>query len=1566
MKRIITTLLTMLLLCLCTAFTVSAQDNGVMFSFSYAEKNNGIVDKKQTALLEKATVDGIQALKITPTPATAQSNEVRIDCYSLSYDSKQLKDAKYIAVMYRYDGEADLDQSMAMHLFKSGGALTSAMTVYSAKIKGGEWQLAVFDISAISDILDLSADKKFTQFHFWPYGKDTAATSMTSGQVMYIGDIMFCNKAPTGIKLPELSTPRAPQTSAESSAPTKAPSLPGAPSEILATENGYMFGFTYAEKHNGIVDKKQTATLDPVTVDGKTALQIVPTPDTALSNEIRIDCYTLSYTPQQLYGAKYMTVEYKYTGSSDFDRPMTVQLFKTDGALKSSMMLTSKNKIKCGDWAMAVFDVSAISANLDFSEDKKFSQFHFWPYGRDTRVSELTVNQAIYIGDITFHSKAPEGSGIVEKPSEPLLGDENGFLVGFNYQDENNGIVDGKKTAVLEKVTENGEKALKIVPSPDTALASQIALDCYNLDFTQNEIANARYMAIKYKYIAPADAKTSRMTVRIFGGSSRAIISTIEVEALSETKVGEWTVAMFDVSAIGRLLNKSNPMAIMSQFHFYPFGKFADVYAMNGDYTMYVSDIGFYTVNPDPTIRYTVAFKKGHPEAVGENPEILTLKRGDKYTIPEMPYSLTGGTFLGWKSSTDGKLYMPGEQMTLPDANVVYSAQFSVARQTDMPYKALDFTVYNDGSVNKLDNITVTEERFMGKNVVKIAPVIGSTSAGKNAVVDGYSYAQADIDLGVYKYLVITYYLEGEMPNETKIYANILKGGVLTKNYGALSAEKLTPGKWNFALLDFSGTKDLLVPNLDAHILSQMHLYVFDGTKPAEMTGNEALYINSLMFFKEKPELFVHESYMKGYDGGVFKPQGNMTRAEACTIVARLAAGSDELVPNDKTTAFADVASDKWYYKYVSYVESLGYLGSYSGNFEPDKPITRAEFVELVYNMGLLRDSGKNGVFTDVAQDHPRATVIAAAGKAGLVNGYDNGDGTFSFRPDNTISRAEVVKVINNAYQRSITKDQISEEAKYSFADVDGDFWAYADIMEATIAHVEGKNGWIFCMVSPYTVFGKTNENLDYAAGEAYLTQLDGKSEEKKNAVINTPNMDVSAFGGKKYYISNNGNDENDGLTPETAWKTIGRMVKGYTAMKAGDVVLFERGGLWRERFSSKSGITYTAYGTGVKPMLYGSPENGANASMWTLLDGTTNIWVYGNKLPDVGAIMIDGGKIVGLKELPDLSGNVFYTRNTGKAKLFDVRAELDENYEFFSEIPSTAKTSAGKLYFRCDEGNPGELFSQIEFNTTGSVIANGDATDTHFDNLCIMYTGTHGISSHSTNNMTVTNCEIAYIGGAIMSYDTNGRASRLGNGIEIYGSAKGFTVHNNYIRQCYDAGATHQYSSGGTENISMNDIVYSDNIIEDCIYSIEYFNGVSENDASIRDGRNIAIRNNILRRAGYGWGNQRPDANVCAHIKSWTHNNECDPGTFVIENNIFDRSSSKLVQTVAAYDAWCPVYNGNTYIQYIDGGLCEYKSLDLDFNCYAEQAVKYELCDDAANVFFLPGTYKYNGYLSR
>ena len=105
------------------------------------------------------------------------------------------------------------------------------------------------------------------------------------------------------------------------------------------------------------------------------------------------------------------------------------------------------------------------------------------------------------------------------------------------------------------------------------------------------------------------------------------------------------------------------------------------------------------------------------------------------------------------------------------------------------------------------------------------------------------------------------------------------------------------------------------------------------------------------------------------------------------------------------------------------------------------------------------------------------------------------------------------------------------------------------------------------------------------------------------------------------------------------------------------------------------------------------------------------------------------------------------------------------------------------------------------------------------------------------------------------------------------------------------------------------------------------------DNGKAVRDGKNLLIKDNILRRAGYGWGNQRPDKNESAHIKSWNMRNEYTKGTYIIENNVFDRSSWRLTQTLATYDAWCPIYRNNTYVQYIDGGLSQYKAFDLTFD---------------------------------
>ncbi len=241
---------------------------------------------------------------------------------------------------------------------------------------------------------------------------------------------------------------------------------------------------------------------------------------------------------------------------------------------------------------------------------------------------------------------------------------------------------------------------------------------------------------------------------------------------------------------------------------------------------------------------------------------------------------------------------------------------------------------------------------------------------------------------------------------------------------------------------------------------------IFEETKPGTNFRIKGFFLsgdeqnNGVKLLPQGEERKEYTAFIKGYDDGTFRPGGTMTRAEAVTIVARLCAGGDALVPTDKKTAFTDVASH-WGKNYISYVESLGYLKSYSGAFLPDQSITRAEFVELVYNMGLLKDAGKPSVFTDVASTHPRYNVITASAKAGLVNGYDNGDGTFSFKPDNTITRAEVVTVVNRALGNEANIEYLPSDLQMSFSDIDKSHWAYANVAEATVTHAKRGNEWI-------------------------------------------------------------------------------------------------------------------------------------------------------------------------------------------------------------------------------------------------------------------------------------------------------------------------------------------------------------------------------------------------------------------------------------------------------------------------------------------------------------------------
>ena len=97
-------------------------------------------------------------------------------------------------------------------------------------------------------------------------------------------------------------------------------------------------------------------------------------------------------------------------------------------------------------------------------------------------------------------------------------------------------------------------------------------------------------------------------------------------------------------------------------------------------------------------------------------------------------------------------------------------------------------------------------------------------------------------------------------------------------------------------------------------------------------------------------------------------------------------------------------------------------------------------------------------------------------------------------------------------------------------------------------------------------------------------------------------------------------------------------------------------------------------------------------------------------------------------------------------------------------------------------------------------------------------------------------------------------------------------------------------------------------------MYSIEYFLEKTQGDTESAMS-NVVMQGNILRRSGYGWGQQRYNPYTPAHIKGWNYENTARG--FVIEDNVFDRAAYRIIHTVSLDDESRPEMYDNTYIQY-------------------------------------------------
>ncbi|MBR6777218.1 MAG: right-handed parallel beta-helix repeat-containing protein, partial [Clostridia bacterium] len=397
------------------------------------------------------------------------------------------------------------------------------------------------------------------------------------------------------------------------------------------------------------------------------------------------------------------------------------------------------------------------------------------------------------------------------------------------------------------------------------------------------------------------------------------------------------------------------------------------------------------------------------------------------------------------------------------------------------------------------------------------------------------------------------------------------------------------------------------------------------------------------------------------------------------------------------------------------------------------------------------------------------------------------------------------------------------------------------------------------------------------------------------------------------YYVSVNGDDDNDGLTPDTPFESPQGANK---FAKEGDVVLFKRGDEWRVRWKANPGVTYSAYGEGEKPVFNGNTYGDAgDPSCWSLVDGTENIWEYKSIIPDVGCLVYNGGQATAEKICLDYRADIgdkqFYVRYSTP---FDFNNEcFYKNNTFVSKYVHVSKNGVdvgvpARLYLRCDEGNPGDVYDSIEIMYRGNLI--GGASGVTFDNLCVKYAGSHGIGMGTVENVTVRNCEVGYIGGSAQFYKDY-YIIRYGNGIEVYGGCKNFTIDNCYVYQCYDAGITHQYSNGGDGPLYHETVRFTNNVIEKCIYGIEFFLGrTASGKIDERVMKDVLYKGNILAYSGEGWGH---DPSRAAGIKGW--DNKYHTENFGVEENVFLLNKTDDWHIGADDESWIPTFRNNTYI---------------------------------------------------
>ena len=172
--------------------------------------------------------------------------------------------------------------------------------------------------------------------------------------------------------------------------------------------------------------------------------------------------------------------------------------------------------------------------------------------------------------------------------------------------------------------------------------------------------------------------------------------------------------------------------------------------------------------------------------------------------------------------------------------------------------------------------------------------------------------------------------------------------------------------------------------------------------------------------------------------------------AEDGTVALRMTHASQYAIVIDEKShelPFTDLGEGQWYENAVRYAYTHDLMaGTSATTFAPNKSLTRAEAVQILYNLEGQPTVTAATNFADSA-NHWAATAIAWAEQTGVVDGYEDG----TFRPENNVTRQEFAQMM---YNYAVYKDyDLSAKGDLSqFSDGDS-------VQEWAIPAMEWANG---------------------------------------------------------------------------------------------------------------------------------------------------------------------------------------------------------------------------------------------------------------------------------------------------------------------------------------------------------------------------------------------------------------------------------------------------------------------------------------------------------------------------